>query len=105
MGQFEPKRKKSGGRQKGTPNKTTKELKDTINAIVSKGLDYYLEDIQKIRTKNPEKAFELTQKLIDYVLPKQQKIDLEGDINHTVNKVVIEIKKKDGKGNKDTDND
>jgi len=32
-------------------------------------------------------------KMVDYVLPKQSKIELEGELNHRVEKVVIEIKK------------
>ena len=37
------------GRPKGVPNKTTTELKETINKIVSISLDNYLEDLEKIR--------------------------------------------------------
>lgn len=105
MGKFEKGNKVGKGRPKGVPNKTTAEIRDTINQIVSKGLDFYLEDIEKIRKNNPEKAFELTQKLIDYIVPKQSKLDIKGDIEHTVNKLVIEIKTKDGiQNSNDTNN-
>ena len=81
------------GRPKGVPNKTTTELKETINKIVSISLDNYLEDIEKIRKKDPMKALQLSKDLIDYVLPKMTKMELSGDINHKVEKLTIEIKK------------
>lgn len=104
MAKFEKGHKLAKGRPKGVPNKTTTELKQTINAIVSKSLDFFLEDIEKIRVKNPEKALELSKGLIEYVLPKMSKLDFSGDINHKVDKLVIEIKKQDGRS-KDRNND
>lgn len=99
MAKFEKGNKASKGRPKGVPNKTTTELKQVINAIVSKSLDFYLEDIEAIRKKNPEKALELSKGLIEYVLPKMSKLDFSGDINHKVDKLVIEIKKQNGRSN------
>lgn len=100
---FEKGNKASKGRPKGVPNKTTTELKQTINAIVSKSLDFYLQDIEKIRAKNPEKALELSKGLIEYVLPKMSKLDFSGDINHKIDKLVIQIE--DGNSeHKDNDN-
>lgn len=92
MAKFEKGNKASKGRPKGVPNKTTTQLKETINAIVSKSLDYYLEDIEKIRVKNPEKALELSKGLIEYVLPKMSKLDLSGELTHKVEKITVEIK-------------
>ena len=60
--------------------------------------------IDKLMKEDPVEAMKITGRLIDYVLPKQTKIDLEGEINHKIEKVVIEIKTKDGERNKDTDN-
>jgi len=99
MAKFEKGNKASKGRPKGVPNKTTTELKQVINAIVSKSLDFYLEDIEAIRKKNPEKALELSKGLIEYVLPKMSKLDFSGDISHKVDKLVIEIKKQNGRSN------
>ena len=91
------------GRPKGVPNKTTQELKETINKIVSISLDNYLEDIEKVRKQNPEKALQLSKDLIEYVLPKQSKIDLSGEVNHKIDKLVIQIE--DGNSeHKDNDN-
>lgn len=93
MAKFEKGNKIAKGRPKGIPNKTTTELKETINKIVSVTLDNFLEDIEKIRKEDPKKALELSKGLIDYVIPKMTKMELSGDINHKVEKLVIEIKK------------
>ena len=86
MAKFEKGNKIAKGRPKGIPNKTTTELKETINKIVSVTLDNFLEDIEKIRKEDPKKALELSKGLIDYVIPKMTKMELSGDINHKVEK-------------------
>lgn len=90
---FQKGNKLGKGRPKGSENKTTQELKDMISAVVSGQIQHWQQDIEKIRKKNPEEAIRLTAKFIDYVLPKQTKMELEGEISHKVDKVVIEIKK------------
>jgi len=92
------------GRPKGVPNKTTAEIKEMITAIVGGQMEHWVNDLEKIRKKDPEEAIRLTAKFIDYVLPKQTKVELEGELKHQVSKVVIEIKEKDGKGTEHSDN-
>ncbi len=101
---FEKGKKKEGGRQKGTPNKTTAQIKDMITALVGNQMEKWPTVIDKMMKEDPAEAMKITGRLIDYVLPKQTKIDLEGEINHKISKVVIEIKTKDGERAKDTDN-
>ena len=91
------------GRKKGVPNKTTAELKEIITRIVGNQLEHIENDLNKIRKNDPAEAMRLSQKFIEYVLPKQTKIDLEAELNHKVSKVVIEIK--DGKGTENTNNE
>jgi hypothetical protein len=93
MAKFEKGHKLAKGRPKGVPNKTTQELKETINKIVSISLDNYLEDIEKVRKQDPMKALQLSKDLIEYVMPKMSKMELSGEINHKVEKLTIEIKK------------
>lgn len=101
---FEKGNKKRGGRQKGTSNKTTQELKEIITRVVGNQLDRLEKDLDMIRKTNPAKAVEISSKLIDYVLPKQQKIDLEGKLQHKVEKVTIQIIGTDEDGDKHKDN-
>ena len=81
------------GRPKGAPNKTTAEIKEIITRIVGNQLEHIEKDLDKIRKTDPAEAMRLSSKFIDYVIPKQTKIDLEGELTHKVEKVVIEIKK------------
>lgn len=92
------------GRAKGTPNKTTAEIKEIITRVVGNQLDLLEDDLKKIRKESPARAAEIYMKMVDYVLPKQSKVELEGEVTHKVNKVVIEIKKNnDGKHSDNTD--
>jgi len=92
MSQYEPKKKKTGGRQKGTPNKTTAQIKDMITALVGTQMEKWPVVIDKMMKEDPAEAMKITGRLIDYVLPKQTKIDLEGELKHKVEKIVIEVK-------------
>lgn len=87
------------GRKKGVPNKTTTELKETINKIVSISLENYLEDLEKIRKEDPKKAIELSKSLIEYIMPKMTKVDIAGELRHKVEKITIEIKNGNGTEN------
>ena len=98
------KRKKWGGRQKGTTNKTTTELKEIITKIVGNQLDRLEKDLDNIRKTNPAKAVEISAKLIDYVLPKQTKMEIEGELKHKVDKITININHT-GSESKHRDND
>lgn len=92
MSQYEPKKKKTGGRQKGTPNKTTAQIKDMIVGLVGNQMEKWPAVIDKMMKEDPAEAMKITGRLIDYVLPKQTKIDLEGEINHKIQKITVEIK-------------
>jgi hypothetical protein len=64
---------KTGGRQKGTPNKTTAQMKETLSAFVFEQLEKIQdEDSQMWKELNVSQRIELLTKLIPYVLPKQQ---------------------------------
>jgi hypothetical protein len=91
------------GRAKGVPNKTTAEIKEIITRIVGNQLDRLEADLDKVRQDDPIEAMKLATKLIDYVLPKQTKVELEGELTHRVEKVIIEIKKGNGQDSKHTD--
>ncbi len=62
---------KYGGREKGTPNKLTKEIRKTLNDIVHKELEKVEENLN---TLEPKQRIELLIKLMPYVLPKAESI-------------------------------
>ena len=61
------KREKTGGREKGTPNKVTKELRETLKNIVDQELDALPAMIHRLPD---EKRLDVLVKLLPYVLPK-----------------------------------
>ena len=68
--------KKYGGRQKGTPNRITKELRSVLKDV----LYQELEQIQEyLETLNSKERVELLIKLMPYILPKVT------SISHTTN--------------------
>jgi hypothetical protein len=90
------------GRKKGVPNKSTAEIKEIITRIVGNQLEHIEKDLDRIRKNDPAEAMRLSSKFIDYVLPKQTKMEIEGELTHKVEKVIIEIRK--GNDSKHTDN-
>ena len=68
--------KKYGGREKGTPNRLTKELRSVLKDIVYQEL----EEIEKhLDELEPKERLELVLKLMPYTLPKVN------NISHTTN--------------------
>lgn len=68
--------KKFGGREKGTPNKLTKDLRNILKNIIYKELELLNEKIDDLEYKD---RVELVIKLLPYTLPKIQ------NISHTTN--------------------
>jgi hypothetical protein len=88
-----------GGRKKGVPNRSTEQMKVTLNRAINMGLDYLKEDYEKLRKEDPKGALTILTKLMDYTLPKLKSVDLElkGEINHKLDKIQIEVvDRKDG---------
>ena len=63
--------KKYGGRQKGTPNKLTKEIRTVLKDLIYRELDEIQEHLDSLE---PKQRIELVIKLIPYFLPKVDSI-------------------------------
>ena len=64
-------RVKTGGRTKGTPNKVTSELRDSLKQLIDGeliGLSERLEELE------PKERVELLIKLLPYIMPKVQTV-------------------------------
>jgi hypothetical protein len=89
-------RAKTGGREKGTPNKTTKELKQVLHSVIEQQLETIEEDLQKL---DPKDRLNILLRLVEYVLPKQreQKIDFNSltdtEIDELINRITDESKR------------
>ena len=58
--------RKTGGRRRGTPNRTTAELKEALKAFVDRNIDQLQEDFD---TLDPEKRLTFFEKIVRMVLP------------------------------------
>lgn len=66
-----------GGRAKGTPNKVTTDLKTWVASILDDGRERFAESLEGLEPSEYIKTFT---GLLNYVLPKQQAISVEAQI-------------------------
>ncbi len=85
------KRNKTGGREKGTPNKATANLKNTIQGIVERSFESIESDLHDMDKKD-KLGFVL--KLIEYVIPKQRetKIDFNSLSDEEIDELINKLK-------------
>jgi hypothetical protein len=86
---------KTGGRSKGTPNKTTGELRESINFVLNSNKDKMNEWITRVAKNSPDKALDLMIKLAEFTLPKLNRTTLSGDEDNPLNITTKEIIFKD----------
>ena len=67
---------KYGGREKGTPNRITKELREILKNELYEEIEALQEHLDSL---NPKDRIELVIKLMPYVLPKTT------SVSHTIN--------------------
>jgi hypothetical protein len=71
---FEKGKEKTGGRQKGTPNKSTNETRELITQFVNNELEVFMSHTEKLDLKD---RLLLVTKLLPYALPKINSIDIK----------------------------
>lgn len=74
------------GRPKGSPNRTTHEMREAIKAIIDKQLDRLEEDLSKMTPRN---RWDIVTKLSSYVIPTLTKND-NHNISDTTMKIMVE---------------
>jgi hypothetical protein len=102
MARFEKGNTFGKGRPRGATNRSTEMMKLNVARAVNLGLDYLKDDYEKIRKEDPAKALQILTKLMDFALPRMKAVDMEikGEINTKIEKIQIEVVKKDGTENK-----
>ncbi len=93
---FQKGNKLSKGRPKGTINRSTEMAKLTLARIADEGLDNLKLDLQEIRKKDPVRAAELYLKILEYIIPKQQRVEVKGEIEQKIQQITVNINKGDG---------
>lgn len=85
---------KTGGRQKGTPNRLTMDLKSRITVVVENGFEAIETDLEALEAKDRINAY---LKLLEYIMPKQRetKIDISNlsdeEVEELLNKALSKI--------------
>ena len=69
---------RQGGRVKGTPNKSTKEVCELISKFVENKWDEFLSNYDDI--KDPEKKCTIMLQLLPYISPKMASVEYKGDV-------------------------
>jgi hypothetical protein len=88
-------RKKTGGRQKGTPNKTTGITKKVISGLLERYSENGKMDEDFMALK-PRERIAIAEKLMQYVLPKMQSTSVDMSINEdkkTIDETLRELAK------------
>ena len=84
-------KKKTGGRQKGTPNKITSEIRDKISILVNGTIDSI-----DINTLTHYQKVKLLNSLCQYVIPKLQSADYQTGTSDMPSQVNIRFIDNDG---------
>lgn len=67
-----------GGRQKGTPNRVTASVKDWVAGVIDKNRRQMERDIKALE---PKDRLQVLEKLMQYVIPKQQAVSADVDFS------------------------
>ena len=81
------KKLKTGGRKKGTPNKVTRDLRESITALVEKNLKTIESDFNKL---DPERRLIVLERYLKYCLPPLQSMSIQADIKRQLEKLTDE---------------
>lgn len=69
---------KTGGRAKGTPNKTSQEMRDKIQDVLMDNWGKVNKDMQKLK---PKERLDFMVKLLPYITPKLNNTDFKFDFS------------------------
>jgi len=75
---FKEGQEKKGGRSKGTPNKTTAEIRDAYQLFVEENFANMTLWLADVAADSPEKAMDLMLKLSEYMIPKLARQEVTG---------------------------
>jgi hypothetical protein len=97
MGKFEKGHQLAKGRPPGALNRTTEQMRLTINRAVNNTLSTIQTDLEELKKTDPVKALELSMKLMEYAMPKMRSIDLKGsiEVDAKIQSINVNINRKD----------
>jgi hypothetical protein len=66
-------------------------MKLTLARAVNNTLDTLSNDLAEIKKKDPEKAIELSLKLMEYTLPKLSRTEMKAEIEQKIHQIAVNI--------------
>ncbi len=81
------KRVKFGGRQLGTPNRTSSETKEALQAILSKEIEHIPTLLNEL---SPKDKLDALIKLMPYIIPKQTEV-INPDATQNVRPIIVSL--------------
>ena len=78
-GQFDGSRP-GPGRPKGTPNKATALAREAFANFIADNAGRVQELFDQVAADNPAKALELMTRIAEFVIPKQQRTEIDGEL-------------------------
>jgi DNA primase catalytic subunit len=81
------KKNKTGGREMGTPNKITKDIRESYQLLIENNLEQIETDLKEL---TPKERIEVLIKLSEYVIPKLNKVESNVDSIITGINIVID---------------
>ena len=81
------------GRPKGSPNKTTGDLRQQITELIEKNFKKIEEDFNKL---DSEKRLIVLERYLKYCLPPLQSLNIQADIKGTLGATEIKLTRADG---------
>lgn len=83
---------KSGGRQKGQPNRKTQELIDRAEEM---GLDIFEEMLKSLQMEQDNKArFDMAKEIAQYLYPKRKALEVTGEAGEAISIVIKDFSRK-----------
>lgn len=82
------------GRKKGVPNKTTREIREALQYMVEKQLDKLEDAFNKVYEQDPGRFLALYERFCNFVLPKQQSVEISNEKGFDIEKTVEDFKSK-----------
>lgn len=76
------------GRPPGSKNKVTKDVRETFEELMRKSMPKMNAWLNRVAKDDPAKALDLMVKFSEFVIPKLNKVGIEGNLNVTDVKIV-----------------
>lgn len=73
---------KTGGRQAGTPNKVTREFRETVTRLLESNAENVALWLERVAADDPDKALQRLAQLAEYAAPKLSRAEVKAEVEN-----------------------